>query len=107
MKCLSRLKGLVVGKETRKDHGPIMDACVSAYANALTLREQKEMGFSITDEVDIAYLKFADEFEANFLPADQDLTLDQTLDLGWRLIKILPRRVLRIKEELLNEFYPK
>jgi len=105
MKCLSRLKGLVVGKETRSDHGSIMDACVSAYANALSLREQKEMGFSITDEVDIAYLKFADEFERRFLPADQDLTLEQTLDLGWELIKILPRRVLRIKKEILDKFY--
>ena len=105
MKCLSRLKGLVVGKETRKDHGPIMDACVSAYANALSLREQKEMGFSITDEVDIAYLKFADVFEAKFLPAEQNLTLNQTLDLGWELIKILPRRILRIKSDILNEHY--
>ncbi|MFH1654651.1 MAG: V-type ATP synthase subunit B [Pseudomonadota bacterium] len=105
MKCLSRLKGLVVGKETRKDHGAIMDACVSAYANALTLREQREMGFAITDEVDLAYLKFADEFEKRFLPADQDLSLNQTLDLGWELIRILPKRVLRIKEEILNEYY--
>jgi len=105
MKCLSRLKGLVVGKETRPDHGPIMDACVSAYANALSLREQKEMGFSITDEVDIAYLKFADEFERRFLPADQDLTLEQTLDLGWELIRMLPRRVLRIKKEIIDQFY--
>ena len=82
MKCLSRLKGLVVGKETREDHGPIMDACVSAYANALSLREQREMGFTITDEVDLAYLQFADEFEEKFLPANQDMTMDQTLDYG-------------------------
>jgi len=105
MKCLSRLKGLVVGKETRKDHGPVMDACVSAYANALSLREQREMGFSITDEVDVAYLEFADQFEARFLPADQDLTLDQTIDLAWDLASILPRRVLRIKQDILDEHY--
>ncbi len=105
MKCLSRLKGLVVGKETREDHGPIMDACVSAYANALSLREQREMGFTITDEVDLAYLKFADEFEEKFLPAEQDLTMDQTLDLGWELIGLLPKRVLRIKKELLERMY--
>lgn len=105
MKCLSRLKGLVVGKETRKDHGPIMDACVSAYANALSLREQREMGFSITDEVDLAYLRFADEFEERFLPANQDRTMDETLDLGWELIGLLPRRVLRIKKEMLDERY--
>ena len=105
MKCLSRLKGLVIGKETRKDQGPIMDACISAYANALALREQREMGFSITDPVDIAYLKFADGFESKFLPADQDLTLDQTVDLAWDLASILPKRVLRIKEDLLNEHY--
>jgi len=105
MKCLSRLKGLVVGKETRPDHGPIMDACVSAYANALSLREQREMGFTITDEVDLAYLKFADEFEAKFLPAEQNLTLNETLDLGWHLIGLLPKRVLRIKEDVLNQYY--
>ncbi|MBT3181528.1 MAG: V-type ATP synthase subunit B [Deltaproteobacteria bacterium] len=105
MKCLSRLKGLVVGKETRSDHGPIMDACVSAYANALGLREQKEMGFSITDEVDLAYLKFADEFESRFLPASQNLSLNETLDLGWELIRILPKRVIRIKKEVLDEYY--
>ncbi|MFH1830144.1 MAG: V-type ATP synthase subunit B [Pseudomonadota bacterium] len=105
MKCLSRLKGLVVGKETRADHGPIMNACVSAYANALSIREQKEMGFLITDEVDLAYLKFADEFERRFLPADQNLTLDQTIDLAWELASILPKRVLRIKKELLDKHY--
>jgi len=105
MKCLSRLKGLVVGKETRKDHGPIMDACVSAYANALTLREQQEMGFSITDEVDIAYLKYADAFESRFLPANQNLSLNQTLDLAWELAAILPKRVLRIKKEILDEHW--
>jgi len=105
MKCLSRLKGLVVGKETRPDHGPIMDACVSAYANALSLREQQEMGFTITDEVDLAYLKFADAFESRFLPANQDLTLDQTLDLAWELVAVLPRRVLRIKKEILDEHW--
>ena len=105
MKCLSRLKGLVVGKETRADHGPIMDACISAYANALSLREQKEMGFSITDEVDLAYLKFADLFEEKFLPADLDLTLNETLDLAWDLAGLLPKRVLRIKKEILDEHY--
>ncbi len=105
MKCLSRLKGLVVGKETRKDHGPIMDACVAAYANALGLREQREMGFSITDPVDLAYLKFAGEFERRFLPADQNLPLDQTLDLAWELAALLPKRVMRIKKELLDEFW--
>ena len=105
MKCLSRLKGLVVGKETRKDHGPVMDACISAYANALSIREQREMGFSITDPVDLAYLKFADAFEAKFLPADQDLTLDKTIDLAWELVSMLPKRVLRIKKELLEEHY--
>ncbi len=105
MKCLSRLKGLVIGKETRIDHGPIMDACVSAYANALGIREQREMGFLITDEVDLAYLKFADEFERRFLPADQNLTLDQSIDLAWELASILPKRVLRIKKELLDKHY--
>lgn len=105
MKCLSRLKNLVVGRETRSDHGPIMDACVSAYANALSLREQREMGFSITDEVDLAYLRFADGFEGKFLPAEQNKTLTETLDLAWDLIGMLPRRVLRIKEELLDEHY--
>lgn len=105
MKCLSRLKGLVVGVETRKDHGAIMDACVSAYANALSLREQREMGFAIVDEVDLAYLRFADEFEKRFLPAEQNVSLNDALDLGWELIKILPKRVLRIKENILNEYY--
>ena len=105
MKCLSRLKGLVVGKETRKDHGPIMDACVSAYASALSLREQREMGFAITDPVDLAYLRFADEFEEKFLPADQCRSLEETLDLGWELIGILPRRVSRIKKEFLDQHY--
>jgi V/A-type H+-transporting ATPase subunit B len=105
MKCLSRLKGLVVGKETRSDHGPIMDACVSAYANALSLREQREMGFAITDPVDMAYLRFADEFEKKFLPADQCRSLEETLDLGWELIGILPRRLLRIKKEFLDQYY--
>jgi V/A-type H+-transporting ATPase subunit B len=102
---LSRLKKLVIAKETREDHAAIMDACVRAYAYSLEIKEKLSMGLEITSEVDKLYLKFGDLFEEHFLPVHQNRTMDETLDLGWDLISILPIEEIGIRKEFVNKYY--
>ena len=54
--------------------------------------------------------KFADEFEKRYVSqaADENRTIQETLDLGWKLLSILPRGELkRIKPELIDKYLPK
>jgi len=105
LKSLSRLKQLVIGKETRHDHPAIMDACIKAYSYSLDLKEKLSMGLEITQEIDKKFLKFGDLFENEFLPVHQNRTMTETLDLAWDLISILPLEVLGIRKEISDQFY--
>ncbi len=109
---LSRLKDKGIGEgKTRKDHSNTMNQLFSAYARG---KEAKELmvilGESALTPTDKLYAKFADEFEKEYVSQgyDNDRSIEQTLDLGWKLLKILPRSELkRISEEYLQEFYDK
>ena len=107
---LSRLKdkGIGAGK-TRKDHADTMNQLFAAYARG---KEAKELsvilGEAALSDVDKLYAKFSDEFEKTYISQgfDTDRSIDETLDIGWKLLRILPRNELkRIKEELLDEYY--
>jgi len=109
---LSRLKdkGIGVGK-TRKDHANTMNQIFAAYARG---KEAKELmvvlGEAALTDIDLLYAKFADAFEREYVSQGYDVNRDieETLDLGWKLLQILPRSELkRIKDELLDEYYGK
>ena len=68
------------------------------------------LGESALTDIDKLYAKFADEFESQYVSQgyDVNISIEETLDLGWKLLKILPRTELkRISEELLQKYYDK
>lgn len=109
---LSRLKDKGIGKgKTREDHANTMNQLFAAYARG---KEAKELmvilGEAALSDVDKLYAKFADEFEKQYVSQgySTDRTIEETLDIGWKLLSILPRSELkRIKDEYLDLYYGK
>ncbi len=109
---LSRLKdkGIGVGK-TREDHANTMNQLFAAYARGKDAKELMViLGEAALTDTDKLYAKFADEFEEKYVNQGyrSDRSIQETLDLGWDLLRILPREELkRIKEEYLDKYYDK
>ena len=109
---LSRLKDKGIGKgKTREDHANTMNQLFAAYARG---KEAKELmvilGEAALSDVDKLYAKFADEFEKQYVSQgyNADRSIEETLEIGWKLLSILPRSELkRIKDEYLDEYYGK
>lgn len=109
---LSRLKDKGIGKgKTREDHANTMNQLFAAYARGKECKELMViLGESALTEVDKLYAKFADEFEKQYVSQGYttDRSIEDTLNLGWRLLSILPRSELkRIKDEYLDQYYGK
>ncbi len=107
---LSRLKdkGIGAGK-TREDHANQMNQIIACYARG---KESKELmtilGEAALTEMDKLYAKFADAFDKQYLAQgyDTNRSIEETLELGWRLLEILPKSELkRIKPELIERYY--
>ena len=109
---LSRLKdkGIGVGK-TREDHSNTMNQLFSAYARGKDAKELMViLGESALTDIDRLYAKFADEFEKKYVSQgyNTDRSIEETLDIGWELLRILPRSELkRISDKLLDQYYDK
>ncbi len=109
---LSRLMrdGIGPGK-TREDHPAVANQLFAAYARAQELRQLATIvGEESLSEVDRKYLKFADEFERRFLSQGfyENRTFEETLDIAWEVLAILPESELtNIKEELIKKYHPK
>ncbi len=109
---LSRLKDKGIGEgKTRKDHSATLNQLFAAYARG---KEAKELmvilGEAALSDIDLIYAKFADAFEEQYVSQGYDTNRDieETLDIGWDLLRILPRSELkRISESLLDEYYDK
>lgn len=106
---LSRLMNLGIGPErTREDHRGVADQLYAAYANGRDLRSLSAVvGEESLTDTDRRYLKFADEFEKRFIMQSQneDRTIEQTLDLGWELLSMLPEEELkRVKVEFIKKY---
>jgi len=106
---LSRLKekGIGAGK-TREDHSDLSNQLFSAYARG---KEAKELavilGEAALTEEDKLFAGFSDVFEGRFLRQGEfeSRTIEETLDLGWEILKILPRAALkRVKEEQIKKY---
>ena len=106
---LSRLKDKGIGEgKTREDHANTMNQLFAAYARG---KEAKELmvilGESALTEVDRLYAKFADEFEKRYVSQgySADRSIEETLDIGWELLSILPKSELkRIKDEYIEKY---
>ena len=107
---LSRLKDKGIGRgKTREDHSDTMNQLFSAYARG---KEAKELmvilGEAALTDIDKLYAKFADAFEKEYVSQGYDATrsIEETLDIGWKLLRILPRSELkRIRDEYLDRYY--
>jgi V/A-type H+/Na+-transporting ATPase subunit B len=109
---LSRLKDKGIGDgKTRKDHAATMNQLFAAYARGKDAKELMViLGEAALTETDLIYAKFADEFERKYVSQgyDADRSIEDTLEIGWDLLRILPRSELkRISDEMLDEYYDK
>lgn len=109
---LSRLKdkGIGVGK-TREDHADTMNQLFSAYARGKEAKELSTiLGEAALTEIDKKYAHFADEFEKKYVSQgfNTNRSINETLDIGWELLRLLPRNELkRIKDKFLDIYYDK
>ena len=109
---LSRLMKDGIGEGyTRKDHPDVSNQLFASYAKVSDARGLASViGEEELSPTDKRYLDFGSHFEREFLGqgANEDRTIDESLDLGWRLLSILPREELdRIDEKVLDEHYGK
>ena len=109
---LSRLKDKGIGKgRTREDHASTMNQLFAAYARGKDAKELMViLGEAALTEVDKKYALFADRFEKEYVSQgyDTNRTIEETLDLGWKLLSILPRSELkRIGDDMLDRYYGK
>ncbi len=108
---LSRLMSGGIGDErTREDHSGVSDQLYSAYAEGRDLRDLVAVvGEEALTERDQKFLQFADAFEEEFITQakDEDRTIEETLNLGWKLLSLLPKSELkRVKEEHIPIYLP-
>jgi len=109
---LSRLmdKGIGPGK-TREDHKQLSDQLYYAYAEGKVTRETALVsGEAALTSVDKLYLQFANRFEGEFISQDvnEDRDIEETLDIGWQLLSILPEsEFARIDPSVIRKYHPK
>lgn len=106
---LSRLKDKGIGKgKTREDHADTMNQLFSAYAQGKQAKELATiLGESALSDTDKKYAEFAEAFEDEYVSQGltTNRTIEETLELGWKLLKILPRTELkRIRDEYLEKY---
>jgi V/A-type H+-transporting ATPase subunit B len=107
---LSRLKDKGIGEgKTRADHSDTMNQLFSAYARGKDAKElMVVLGEAALTPTDLLYAKFADEFEKRYVSQgfENNRSIEDTLSIGWELLKLLPRSELRrIREEYLVKYY--
>lgn len=107
---LSRLKDKGIGEgKTRADHSGTMNQLFSAYARGKDCKELMViLGEAALTDIDKLYAEFADAFEKEYVSqgSETDRSVEETLDIGWKLLSILPRSELkRISDEFLDKYY--
>lgn len=111
LSSLSRLKDKGIGREkTREEHSDVLNQLFACYARGKEARELAViLGKAVLSDTDKLYLQFADDFENRFVAQTEaeERSIIQTLDLGWELLRKIPRSELkRVREEYLNKYYP-
>ena len=112
LQSLSRLKDKGIGKEkTREDHADTMNQLFAGYATGKQAKELAViLGESALSESDKKFAKFAEAFENEYVSQgfNSNRSIEETLDIGWKLLSILPRIELkRIRDEYLDKYLPK
>lgn len=112
MPSLSRLKDKGIGaNKTREDHADTMNQLFAAYASGKDSKELAAiLGDAALSETDIKYAKFAEEFERRYISQgfDGNRSIEETLNIGWELLRILPKSELkRIKDAYIEKYLNK
>ena len=108
---LSRLKDKGIGKgKTREDHADTMNQLFAAYSRGKDAKELAViLGDAALSDTDKLYAKFSDAFEKEYVSQGfyTNRSIEETLEIGWRLLSILPRSELkRIRDEYLDKYLP-
>ncbi len=111
MESLSRLKDKGIGKDkTREDHADLFNQLMAAYSAGKDAKELAViLGAAALSPLDQKYLKFADEYEKRYISQGEheNRNIEETLDLGWELLKLLPRgEMKRIDPARLDKYWP-
>jgi V/A-type H+-transporting ATPase subunit B len=109
---LSRLKDKGIGEgKTREDHAGTMNQLFAAYARGKDAKELMTiLGEAALSDDDKLFARFADEFETRYVNQSYETnrSIEETLNLGWELLSILPRAELkRVKPEHIDKYMPK
>lgn len=104
-RSLSRLKQLVIGKQTREDHPQVMNSAIRLYADAANARTKLENGFDLTD-YDERTLKFAREYSDRLLAIDVNVDTNTMLDISWELFgRYFNKAEVAIRENLVQKYW--
>jgi len=109
---LSRLKDKGIGKgKTREDHSDLFNQLFGAYARGKEAEELMViLGEAALSDMDKVYLKFAQEMEEKYISQGEyeNRSIEETLNLGWKLLKIFPKAELkRVREEFIEKYFDK
>ncbi|HEB31912.1 MAG TPA: V-type ATP synthase subunit B [Spirochaetes bacterium] len=112
LQSLSRLKDKGIGEgKTREDHADLFNQLFAAYARGLEARELEViLGEAALSKMDRIFYKFAENYEKRYIAQDEteDRGIEQTLDIGWELLSVLPVTELkRIRTEFIEKYLPK
>ncbi len=107
---LSRLKDKGIGKgKTREDHADISNQLYAAYARGNSAKELAViLGEGALSPTDRLYVEFSERFDREFVQQGEteNRSVEETLNIGWRLLGLLPRKELkRIRPEYLEKYY--
>jgi len=104
-RSLSRLKQLVIGKKTRKDHPQVMNAAIRLFSDAAGAKTKLENGFDLT-EYDKRALQFAKEYSRDLLAIDVNVEVDAMMDTAWKLFgKYFTQDEVGIKQEFMDQYW--
>ena len=108
---LSRLKDKGIGKgKTREDHADTMNQLFAVYSRGKQAKELMAiLGEAALTDVDKLYAKFADAFETQYVSQgyEANRTIEDTLEIGWKLLDMMPRGELkRVRDEYLDKYLP-
>ncbi|HPW78606.1 MAG TPA: V-type ATP synthase subunit B [Bacteroidales bacterium] len=105
-RSLSRLKQLVIGKQTREDHNQVMNTAIRLYADAADAKTKLENGFDLSD-YDLRALEFAKEYSLKLLSIDVNINVTQMLETAWELFaKYFSKEEVSIREDLIKKYWP-
>jgi V/A-type H+-transporting ATPase subunit B len=104
-RSLSRLKQLVIGKQTREDHPQVMNAAIRLYADAANAKTKQDNGFDLTG-YDERTLKFAKEYSEQILAVDINIDTEKMLDTTWGLFKDnFSREEVVVRQEFVDKYW--